>query len=191
MVASAIALNNITSPQDGDLAYRTDEDKLYVHEAGAWVEVSGSSDMLTAVNESDRWAIAASEIEPGNWSTRLDTKILWEYTGPAAVTAAAVATPANWTQITSSSLTDKVIEVQDATGLPNPTAARADQSSPLYLIRYDQYGQPLNQLVWWDDTTPAPTPGNPNPPAVRAVDHSDFDNFPQGHCRALPIRLAR
>ena len=165
MVASALALNTIAAPQDGDLAYRTDTDKLYVREAGAWVEVSGSSDMLTALNELDRWAIAASEIEPGKLVYQIDTKILWEYTGSAAVTAAAIATPGNWTQITSSSLTDKVIEVQDATGLPSPTAARADQSSPLYLIRYDQYGQPLNQLVWWDDNTPAPTLAVPNPPA--------------------------
>ena len=162
LAATAIVRNAMTRA-DGALVYQQDTETLFVRANNAWHEVGGGGVVEVVADQATRWAMPVAQVSPGLLAYQQDTGSLWQYTGPAGVTPGSIATPANWTQITSTALTPKVIEVQDATGLPAPAAARADLSQPLYLVRFDALGQPLNQLLWFDDTTPASTPGNPNP----------------------------
>jgi hypothetical protein len=146
---------------DNSFGFQRDTSALYIRDNNAWVEIGGSGAGVSSVNnQAARYNLVPAQVPLGGLVYQADTGVLWEYTGPSPATAATIAAPGSWTQITSVGATPKVIEIANPAALPSAQAAASDSSQPLYLIRQDALGNPLNRLVWFENTTPA-APGSP------------------------------
>lgn len=160
MFADNATLMAATLP-DGVFGYQLDQSKLFVRTGNVWKEAGGGRGVINVADSAERLKLDPLVLnDAGALVYQKDTGVLWQYTGPTPITPASVMAGFSWTQLTPTGMTGKVIPVDNAAALPTATAAAADLSNPLYLIKEDDQGNVINQLVVFERIA-AGLPGTP------------------------------